>query len=390
MIKHILTLIWNKKKNNFLLFLEIFLAFIVLFSVLTLVTYNLRNYSTPIGFDSEDVWVAYLEIDESVDSLTNIDMKRRIKQELNAFPEVNGVAYSNSCVPFNDSNNAFGHRENGFPLFSFMIQGDEDYPEVMDVNVLEGRSFNESDARAKYPSVLITKDLRDRYFGDREVVDSIFLMDNDEPCKVVGVIDAFKYHGEFSDENRVMLMYETQAEGDFFSALIELNGEVGPTFEEKVNKTIAGVINRNDFVIKHLKTERELNSREYWVPIIALFSICGFLILNIALGLFGVLWYNISKRRPEIGLRRTIGATKYSISSQFVLEILFVTFIGLLVGLFFAAQLPILKLVDIENINYYYAMGGAMAIIIVVVLICSLYPSQQAARIHPALALHED
>lgn len=390
MIKHILTLIWNKKRNNFLLFLEIFLAFIILFSVFTFVTVNLRSYNTPLGYDSDDVWAAYLEIDEGVDSLTMLEMKRRLKQELMDFPQVNAVAYSNSSVPFNDSNNAFGHAKNGFRLFSFVVPGDENYGEVMDLNAIEGRLFNETDAYAKQPSVLLTKGLVEEYFGDRKVVDSVFVMDDDIEMKVVGVIDAFRYHGEFSSEERVMIKFSQQKTERYFSALIELNGEVAPEFEEKINKTIAGVINRNDFVIKHLDTERSLNSREYWVPIIALFSICGFLILNIALGLFGVLWYNINKRRPEIGLRRTIGATKSSISWQFVLEIFFITTAGLLVGMFFAAQLPLLKLVDIENINYYYAMASSIGIILIVVLICAFYPSRQAAMIHPALALHEE
>lgn len=390
MIKHILTLIWNKKRNNFLLFLEIFLAFIVLFTVLTFVTTNLRSYNSPLGYDPSDVWVTYLEIDESVDSLSNIEIKRQLKRELNSFPEISGVSFTGYSVPFAGNNNAFGHQDNGFSLFSFIIECDEDYDEVMDVNLLEGRLFNESDANTKYKSVIITQGLRDRYFEDRMVVDSLFVMYQGELSKVVGVIDAFKYMGEFTDENRIILQYESQMEARGFAVLLELNGAVPPTFEEEVNNVIARVMNRSDFVINHLETERRLNSREYWVPIMALFSICGFLIINIALGLFGVLWYNINKRRPEIGLRRTIGATKSAISMQFILEILFVAAIGILVGLFFALQLPLLELVDIENINYYYAMLFTTLIILVVVLICAFYPSRQAATIHPALALHEE
>ncbi len=123
---------------------------------------------------------------------------------------------------------------------------------------------------------------------------------------------------------------------------------------------------------------------------IALLTICGFLILNVALGLFGVLWYTISKRRPEIGLRRTLGASKFSISSQFTLEVLLVTFFGILLGLLFAVQFPMLQLFDTENANYYYAMVSASSVILLLVFACALIPSRQAALVNPAIALHED
>ncbi|MFT4666771.1 MAG: putative ABC transport system permease protein, partial [Gammaproteobacteria bacterium] len=60
MIKHIFTLIWNKKRSNFLLFLEIFLAFLVLFAVFTLVIYNLRVYQQPLGYNTQNTLITIL------------------------------------------------------------------------------------------------------------------------------------------------------------------------------------------------------------------------------------------------------------------------------------------------------------------------------------------
>ena len=50
MIKHILTLVWNKKRNNVLMLLEIFVAFLILFAVFTFTIYYLRIYQSPLGF----------------------------------------------------------------------------------------------------------------------------------------------------------------------------------------------------------------------------------------------------------------------------------------------------------------------------------------------------
>ena len=47
MIEHLFKLIWNKKKQNFLLITEMFVSFIVMFAVFTLMVYYFQNYRKP-------------------------------------------------------------------------------------------------------------------------------------------------------------------------------------------------------------------------------------------------------------------------------------------------------------------------------------------------------
>jgi len=126
------------------------------------------------------------------------------------------------------------------------------------------------------------------------------------------------------------------------------------------------------------------------VPIIVMLIVGCFLIINVALGLFGVLWYNINKRKGEIGLRRAIGASGQSVSSQLVAEALILATFSLIVGAFFAVQFPILNLFDLPAGVYIAAIILSVIFIYLLVLVCSLYPGRQAAAILPAVALHED
>ena len=119
-------------------------------------------------------------------------------------------------------------------------------------------------------------------------------------------------------------------------------------------------------------------------------SVCIFLCLNVALGLFGVLWYNINKRRSEIGLRQAIGAHGSDITKQFILEILILTGFAIGLGIFFAIQIPLLDVTEYPDSLFYKAIVYATLIILVLVLMCALLPSLQAAKIRPAIALHED
>ena len=123
---------------------------------------------------------------------------------------------------------------------------------------------------------------------------------------------------------------------------------------------------------------------------IILLIVAGFLVVNVALGLFGVLWYNINKRRGEIGLRRAIGATGSAVSAQLVYESMILATLALIIGAFFAVQFPILNVFDLSASIYIIALLLSIVFIYLLVLICSLYPGKQAAAIYPAVALHEE
>ena len=83
MIKHIFTLIWNKKGSNALILLEILLAFIVLFAVLSFVFYNTDRLDDPLGFETENrkyIRFGHLEsMNDSIRDLTMKELKRSLE-----------------------------------------------------------------------------------------------------------------------------------------------------------------------------------------------------------------------------------------------------------------------------------------------------------------------
>ena len=146
MIKHLFTLMWNRRKKNFLLFLEIFVSFFILFAVLSFVTYNIRNYNEPLGYNIDDTWIVYQSIDEeTTDTLEWAETKKRLRQELLAMPEIEAVSFMSYVTPYGGSNWATGHDENGFELFTYLAMADEHYADAANLDILEGRWFEESD-----------------------------------------------------------------------------------------------------------------------------------------------------------------------------------------------------------------------------------------------------
>lgn len=369
--------------------MEIFLSFIVLFAVLSYVLYNTDRLSVPKGFDTENRWLVFLDRNpEDADSLANAQMRINLKNELLASSNIEKVSFSNNISPYSNNTWSSSYDDLGFEMGSRFVYADADFADAMNINLLEGRWFEEADANATYEPMIVNKFFADAYFPGVSLIDSIIPFGGDK--RIIGVIEDYRYNGVFEEEQETVFFYQPYTSKDAAIVYIKLAPNTPKSFEEGVNKTVENITKSSSFVIQDLAAMERRNNRETWVPMIALLSISGFLCINVALGLFGVLWYNINKRRPEIGLRRALGASRPGIATQFTGEVMILTLLAVLIGIFFAIQVPLLKLFDIPSMLFYRSMLYSALIILTIVVICALYPSAQASRIQPATALHED
>ena len=67
MTRHILKLIWNRKRTNLLMMVEIFVSFLVLFAVVGLGVYTADNWRRPRGFSIENVWDVAIDMKQMTD-----------------------------------------------------------------------------------------------------------------------------------------------------------------------------------------------------------------------------------------------------------------------------------------------------------------------------------
>ena len=388
MIRHIFKLIWFKRKSNALMILEIFLAYLVLFAAFSFVIYQLRILEKPLGFKTIDRWMISLEGLQAKDSAEVATIMDQLKNELKASPNVESVGFTNSSTPFSNNTSTTGNDDMGFNVSSRIAEADEGFGEVMNINIIKGRWFNETDRQSKYRPIVVNELFLKNFFPNKNMLDSVIILDGES--KIVGIMDDYRYKGEFDLPTNMSFCYTPHTQGWMYNIILRMKAGTPIGEQKTINDIVKNVTKSNSFIIKLLESEREKNSRAKWIPIIALLSICGFLCINIALGLFGVLWYNINKRRSEIGLRRALGAHSSDISKHFLMETLVLAFIAIALGLIFTIQIPLLKVVDIQPSIFYESMVWVTGLILILVFICAYFPSRQAAMIHPATALHED
>lgn len=395
MLHHLFTLMWNRKRANGLLVLEIVLAFVVLFAVGSVGVYLWGNYRAPLGFDYAQVWTVQCE-PGAQPPREQFATWQQVVRQVRATPGVLSAARSSPNAPFtsnmNTTNVELGkgpdHRE--CPWADYSNVGPE-LRNLMGLELKEGRWFDPRDEASTHRPVVITEDLRNALFRPGEPVLGRVL-DTPANSQIVGVISAYRQGGELQEPRPGILCYVAPQDttAALNTLLIRVQPGAGALLEKKISDEIRAIGPTWSSTITPLAELRHTQLKQTLAMPVLEAVVCLFLLINVALGLFGVLWLNISQRRAELGVRRAMGATGAAISGQVLGEILVLTTFGLGLGLLVAAQFPLLGVFNVKTSVYLTGMALATVGLYLLAAGCALYPSRLAAGIQPAVALREE
>ena len=394
MIRHLLTLMWNRKRANGLLIAEMVLAFFVLFAVGSLGIYLQRNYQSPLGFSYENVWEMQLDPGSQPRAEQFATLQLAL-QRLRSTPGVEAVTRSNYNTPFTFNNNTtdFDTGKGTKKAPGDIYRVGAELPQVVGLHLLAGRWFDRrDDAPGARPPIVITDLTQTALFGGQSGLGKI-VRDGPNEYRVIGVSGPYRAGGELSDPQPAAFRYVAPLDTstvDLHVLLLRVRPGAGAALEKQLNEQVRQLNAGWTSGITPMAESRHNKLKQLLTLPALLGVVCLFLIVNVMLGLFGVLWLNINQRRGELGLRRAMGATSGAISRQIVGEILTLTTFGLLLGLGLAVQFPLLGVFDVPAGVYGTAIVLATALLYTLAAGCALYPSQLAAGIHPAVALREE
>jgi putative ABC transport system permease protein len=409
MIRHLVKLCWNRKRAQALVAIEVFFSFLVVFAVMTVAVYNLDNYRRPLGFDYHDVLnvnVASLpEMAANVDGapVSATEETRRLLREVRGLDAVEGVA--GMAVPAFDLTGMSSVVEHqGRRIDSFNNEVTDDFAQVMGVEVRQGRWFEPADDALSYEPVLINERLKRDLFGTEDPLGENIAPKPDEhstghgggnaarELRVVGVFTDFREDGELSGPEPYFFRRSRIAGPDakpYYNLVVRVRPGTPAAFEESLMDRLRAVSPGHTFQVDPLAKMRRSMMRLRLVPMLSAALIAGFMLIMVALGMVGVLWQSVARRRREIGLRRALGATGQGVSLQVLGELLVVATAGLLLGAALAVQVPLLGVIGwVSNGVYAVAMALAALTIYGLTVVSALYPSWLATQVQPAEALH--
>jgi putative ABC transport system permease protein len=122
---------------------------------------------------------------------------------------------------------------------------------------------------------------------------------------------------------------------------------------------------------------------------VLLIALAGLSLLIGGVVMMNILLISVTERKPEIGLRRALGATRGAIAGQFLAESMVITFIGAAIGalLGWGVSLLLPRYTSLKTVISWEPFVLAVAFALVVGLVFGVHPARRAARLNPVEAL---
>jgi putative ABC transport system permease protein len=244
--------------------------------------------------------------------------------------------------------------ENDFYNESEVLYADSNFLEFFDCDLLIG---DRKTALERPDAIILTQEMVRKYFGDQDPIGKIMKIDNIAPVVVSGVIKESPKFKPFSLDflvNVEVLKYNnsgafTNWDNNSFQSYVQINSNANPDMiAESIPAFVAKARGWDEIGYARYKlqpyTKIHLYSKglgyENFIrgDASVVYSFLGVAILVLVLACFN--YTNLStaqaaKRAKEIGIRKTIGATRLQLILQFLIEVFILTIISVVISLIF-------------------------------------------------------
>src|SRR5664280_1435393 len=190
MIRIFFKTIWNNKRRNILVFIELFMISLVMVN-LTIYLVNMYTiYRIKNCYDARNVILVDIWNKNAEDKNISEQSFQNLKKAFLANSFVEAVSISSNAVPYNYNINTdeFKHDSDNFNLATRQV--DMAYGKVMKITPLKGRWFDETDIGKAVAPILISKDIDEKYFKGDAVGKRIG--EGKKIYEIIGVADRFK------------------------------------------------------------------------------------------------------------------------------------------------------------------------------------------------------
>jgi putative ABC transport system permease protein len=400
MLRHLLKLTWKRKTRNLLLSVEIMLAFAIVFAIAATGVRYWQLYDRPLGFQYENVWAVQLQPPMGDQQGRTEGAHDNLLRALRAMPHVENAGMTTFAL-FQDASmvSRIALADGSRSVHANMAEAGDQFWSTLGMTLEAGRWPSQQDAGDAALAAVVNRRMAEELFPGRSPLGQLIQAESRDPrnatrFRIVGVVDDFRSMGEFMSPRPFMLFRYADLPGAKMQMTILVKTQPGTprAFELDLLRQLKQVRNDWSYTINPLAELRASQLGIQLVPLKVLAVIAFFLLAMVGFGLFGVLWQNTTRRIPEIGLRRAMGATAGSIARQIVTEQLLLSSVAMAGGLALLAQLPLTGALG-DALNWQVFGGAAalsMGVIYLLSLLCALYPGWRASRLHPAAALHHE
>ncbi len=390
--------------RNALVVTEIALSLMLLATAALLVRSFHKLSHQPTGFDTSSVLTARFNLPEYAyqENHQLLNFTDLLLRDTRALPGVVSAAFTN-IIPFGYSNSQGSYGIVGYEPAEGqstphgMIRSvSPGFFETLGVPVLQGRTFTSEDHAEAEGVVMIDRVLADRYWpGESPIGQRIYRRENlpENQLKIIGVVAAVKQSG-LDDPVIKETIYYPYAQRPVTGITLTVRTQVPP---DSLIYSLRQVVQNIDpelpvFDIQTLAARVEGSLERQRTPMVLLGLFSGMAVLLAALGVYGVLAFNVSQRTQEIGIRMALGAGTHNVLTMVIRQGSTLIALGLLLGL--VGYLTVSRL--LEHLVYEIApmdpvsILSAGLVLSAIALLACVIPARKAASVDPMVALRDE
>jgi len=274
-----------------------------------------------------------------------------------------------------------------------------DYFRTMGIPLVAGRHFDERDGQGAPLAVMINQTMARRFWGSSDPLGQRIRIGGPTSrwLTVTGIIGDVRQMGlEVAAEPELYLSLDQvpSAAPFFWPRYLVVRTAGDPiALAPAVRRAVAGI--DADQPVSNMRSMQavigqELAGRANGLTLIGAFALLALLLA--AVGLYGVLAYTVAQQTREIGLRMALGATRTDVMGALVRRTMWLTGLGIAVGLAGAAAVTRTMtsfLYQVSPTDPVTFAAGALLLVVVALLACWA-PARRATRVDPLTALRAE
>ena len=276
--------------------------------------------------------------------------------------------------------------------------------DVEKYEVVEGNWFTEGDLNSLNQVIVLGSEAKNQIFGDSNAIGEKVKFEK-KNFRVIGIMEERGVSGFTNFDNYVYVPLTTAQK-----LLLGINhvsqGSVKLDNEKNAEQSIVDIemilrdrhnitnSKEDDFTVRSPKEALAIITSVTDALRFFLAAIAGIALVVGGIGIMNTMLVAVKERIHEIGIRKAMGAKNRDVMYQFLLESVFFTLFGGIVGIILGAAVSILVALVVRYLGYDWdllisieSVVVATGVSAIIGLVFGVYPARKAAKLDPMTAL---
>ena len=331
------------RARNALVVVQVALAVVLLSAAGLMMNSVIKLSHVRPGFDADHLLTFRIALSGAnyTAAPSRLTFVSELLERLRATPGVKQVALS-SIIPFGGQRGANGFEIEGRPAAPGQTRiADQrhvspDYFKTMNIPIVQGRGFQATDDRLGEPVVIINRALANRFWPNENPIDRRVRtsagFDSASWFRIVGVVEDVRHVSLSRDPVTEMYRPIAQTAMPIFTMVVRTDGEPAA-----LAATARATVQRIDpdlpiYDVRTMEDRIAASFAQTRGTMLLLLVTAALAAALSGVAIYGSIWYAVSQRIPEIGVRLALGASRGSVFGSVLRRAVSLTALGAAIG----------------------------------------------------------